>query len=361
MPRSLVRAGFEVSLLAPAGSLAEKSRSVMRTFPLADHATMEQWIAAFATSVKATRPALVVPCDDAAFRLLQRLADTPAAGSTEFAELIALIRHSLGDPAGYRCSVEKTLLPPVAERLGVRMPGFIVAASPWAAAAFAKDCGYPIVVKRDHSSAGDRVRTCRSDAELFAAMTELGRPHPSDFAGVSRNMLIQKFIPGVIKNYTVTAWRGRVLTSYAGQKLEMNPPRVGPSTVTRYHRADDLLRFAEAIVHGLDISGFLSLECLIAADTGLAYLIEINRRLVPGVHRGGEWGVDHCAAIFAAMHGLPLPTRATMDPGEEHLSVHFPQEWLRDPRSDWLAEHSVDVPWDDPELIEAMLAMRHED
>jgi hypothetical protein len=38
--------------------------------------------------------------------------------------------------------------------------------------------------------------------------------------------------------------------------------------------------------------------------------------------------------------------------------VHFPQEWLRDPRSHYLRDHPVDVPWDEPELIRAMLARR---
>jgi hypothetical protein len=33
---------------------------------------------------------------------------------------------------------------------------------------------------------------------------------------------------------------------------------------------------------------------------------------------------------------------------------------LPDPESRYLREFPVDVPWDEPELIEAMLAMRHE-
>ena len=39
--------------------------------------------------------------------------------------------------------------------------------------------------------------------------------------------------------------------------------------------------------------------------------------------------------------------------------VNFPQEWLRDPESPYLERYPVDVPWDDPELIEACFAMRH--
>ena len=38
--------------------------------------------------------------------------------------------------------------------------------------------------------------------------------------------------------------------------------------------------------------------------------------------------------------------------------VVFPREWLRDPQSRYLSEFPVDIPWDDPELMDAMLAMR---
>jgi hypothetical protein len=111
----------------------------------------------------------------------------------------------------------------------------------------------------------------------------------------------------------------------------------------------------------LGIGGFFSPEFLVETATGLPFLLEINRRLVGGAHRGGAIGVDHWAALHAAMHGKPSPTRADLTPGESHVAVHFPQEWLRDPESRWLREHPADVPWDDPALIEALLAMRNED
>jgi len=95
--------------------------------------------------------------------------------------------------------------------------------------------------------------------------------------------------------------------------------------------------------------------------TGRRYLLEINRRMVPGLHRGARLRVDPYAALHAAVTGAPSPTRADMDDGEEGLNVNFPQEWLRDPGSDWLRNHPVDVPWDEPELFEAMLALRHKD
>ena len=60
------------------------------------------------------------------------------------------------------------------------------------------------------------------------------------------------------------------------------------------------------------------------------------------------------------MEGTPLPTRKRLDDGEERVFVSFPHEWLRDPTSDYLRRLPVDVPWDEPELLEAMLAMRHD-
>jgi len=81
---------------------------------------------------------------------------------------------------------------------------------------------------------------------------------------------------------------------------------------------------------------------------------------VGGAHRGSDIGVDHAAALHAALRGAPIPTRARLDDGEEHLSVHFPQEWLRDPHSRWLTGYPVDMPWDDPELLEALVALHRE-
>ena len=60
----------------------------------------------------------------------------------------------------------------------------------------------------------------------------------------------------------------------------------------------------------------------------------------------------------STLMGTVASTRTDLDEGEEGLIVRFPEEWLRDPDSPYLREYVVDVPWDEPELIEAFLAMR---
>jgi hypothetical protein len=62
--------------------------------------------------------------------------------------------------------------------------------------------------------------------------------------------------------------------------------------------------------------------------------------------------VDLCAALAAALRGEPLPAQAAT--GEAEIAL-FPQEWLRDPASLSAATRFLDVPWEDPALLRAMV------
>jgi predicted ATP-grasp superfamily ATP-dependent carboligase len=363
MPRALNNAGFEVGLLTPRNSLAEHSRFVAKIGYVDDMANPRQWLHAFAAMVKATSPQLVMPCDDTAFSLLQALATSPPPqlNSALALQLGALIRKSLGDIAFLRTSVDKTLLPAAAESLGVRVPPSQLVAGLEEAETFAAKYGYPIVVKRSQSSAGDGVAICADRSALAQAVVELGRTNGVTLpSGNDSRLVVQAFIRGRTTFYPSMAWQGNLLTGYAGVKLVANPEPKGPPTVNRYFRSPELREFSAKLARGFGITGFYSPEFVEDERTGVPYLMEINRRLVGGAHRGSAIGVDHCEALYAALHGLPSPTRADLAEGEEHLTVHFPQEWLRDTTSHWLRKYPVDVPWDEPELIEAMLALRGE-
>src|SRR5512137_2641184 len=150
IPCALAKAGFEVTLLTPRDTLAEKSPFLARVGHLPDDATVRQWLYAFAATVKATSPRLVIPCDDMAFRLLQSVVTAPPQdlrGDLQL-ELAALIRASLGDPSSYRTSIDQTLWPPQAAALGIRVPRYVIAADVAEAQAFAAVQGYPVVVRR---------------------------------------------------------------------------------------------------------------------------------------------------------------------------------------------------------------------
>lgn len=361
IPRAFAEAGFEVALLAPPNSLAENSRFVARIGHLPDHATPIDWVFGFAAMVEAAAPRIVVPCDDTAFQLLGQLAlHRPLAIPPALhLSLGALIRDSLGDPAWYRTSVDKTLLPPAASALGVRVPSSAVVSTVAATESFAAAHGYPVVLKRRQAFAGEGVAIVASRGELLRAFPRLmaadrgGHSNP-----LSDQLLVQAHIRGQAQYYALAAWRGALLAGWAADKVVSSPEATGPSTVIRCHREPEVRDFSQRLVRGFGISGLLSLDCVIQAGTGRAFLLEINRRITPGTHRGRALGVDLCAALHAALNGQPLASRVDLDQDEEHVSALFPQEWLRDPDSPHLRDDVVDVPWDEPELIEAFLALR---
>jgi predicted ATP-grasp superfamily ATP-dependent carboligase len=320
-----------------------------------------QWVDAFAETVANTAPRLVVPCDDLATELLQSLVLEPpqALPPATALQLAALVRGSLGDPRHYRTSTDKTLLPPAAAALGVRVPGFEVVANVAAAASFAATRGYPIVLKRPHGAAGEAVEIVAGSSDLapaFAKLTAVG----SHFAGDDgRRILVQEFVPGRSFSRTSVAWGGHELAGICRERVTRNPPRVGPGGTERIYCDPEARAFSEALTRGLGLQGFFGIDYLTHERTGETYLLEINRRTTPGSHIGATVGVDLCGALHAAISGNPVATRNDVPPGFESFVPQFPQEWLRDPASPWLRDYPADLPWDDPDVFEAMLKLRH--
>ena len=365
IPRGFAKAGFGVSLLTPRNSLAEKSRFIEKIGFLPDQATPMQWAQAFAATVVATAPRLVVPCDDMAFRLLQMLAMTPPPQMQPTLQwrLSVLIRESLGDPAHYRASTDKTLLPAAASALGVSVPPFAVCADIDEVDAFAALHGWPLVLKRRHGFAGQGVAICGDRSDVARAMATFSAADASDNlepAEALPRYLAQAHLPGTTQYFQGAAWNGRLLAGYAGEKVVAHPEPTGPPTVTRYFRSPLLRAMTEQLVAGFGMTGHFVAEFRTDERTQEIHLIEINRRISPATHLGAARNVDFCAALHAAITGTPSTSRADLDEGEQGITVYFPGEWLRDPQSRYLREYPVDVPWDEPDLIEAMLALRDE-
>jgi predicted ATP-grasp superfamily ATP-dependent carboligase len=365
IPRGLAKAGFTVSLLTPRNSLAEKSRFIAKIGFLPDQSTPMQWSHAFAATVAATSPRLVVPCDDMAFRLLQMLALTPPPRMRPELQLrlAALIRDSLGDPAHYVASTDKTLLPGAAAALGVRVPPFAVCAGADDLTAFAAAQGWPVVVKRRHGFAGQGVAICadRNDVgRAFAAFAAADARDLADPVAGPARYLAQAHLPGRTQYFQAVAWQGRLLAGWAGEKVVADPEPTGPPTVTRYFRSPQLRAVTAQLVSGFGMSGHFVVEFRVDERTQEVHLIEINRRVSPAAHLGAARNVDLCAALYAAVEGTASTSRDDLAEGEEGVTVYFPGEWLRDPQSHYLRDYPVDVPWDEPELIEAMLALRDE-
>jgi carbamoyl-phosphate synthase L subunit-like protein len=362
IPAALAQAGFTVALLTPRNSLAEKSRHVASVAYLPDDATITQWAASLAASVEAVAPTIVLPCDDMAFRLLARLARAapPEMPASLHSRLSSLVAYSLGDPAHHDASVDKTRFPDAAQALGVSVPPFAIVDTLAAAESFARASGYPVVLKRAHGFAGAGVAVCADLNEIARAFAKFREPQALDLGDSSSRLLVQAHVPGTVRYYLSTAWRGQLIAGYASEKVVAHPHPTGPPTVTRHFRSPQLRAAAAALAAGFGITGHFFVEFIVPANSDDALVLEINRRITPGSHRGSLRNVDHWAALYAAITETRCHSRSDFDDGEEGYVVWFPEEWLRDPESRHLREHVVDVPWDEPELIEALAAMRSE-
>ena len=100
LPRELVRAGFDVAVLAPKGALLAESRYVGAVTRVPDAATPMQWAYMLAADVEQHAPQLIVPCDDTTLQLMMSFVESPPEGFGRplRERLLALIRESLGDP-----------------------------------------------------------------------------------------------------------------------------------------------------------------------------------------------------------------------------------------------------------------------
>ena len=363
MPRVLARAGFEVVLLAPHGSLAAKSRYVSRVGFLATTATPMEWLLTLIRMVDVHSPEALVPCDEMAVRLLITVALEPPPGFDRAlrTRLVELIEASLGDPSFYVASIDKTMLPPVAAALGVRVPDYAIATSVDDVQRHAAALGYPVVVKRRFGFAGQGVAIVSTGEDLAAAAQQLLRPDQLDLGEFrSPQLLVQAFIAGPYHSQSLVAKRGVVLASFAHERYVATASIKGQTAVLRFIESPGTREFSETLCRGLGMTGFLSTQFVLDAKSGDAYLLEINRRLATHMHLGERVGRDLASAFFNRNAGAE-PAEAVAERGNTSgIIAVFPREWLRDPDSPYLVDFPVDVPWDDPALLQAMLAMRHE-
>ncbi len=177
MPRELQRAGIEVILLAPPGALCTKTRFVDRLQHMPEEQSILEWIDALVELVHATGARLLLPGDDVTVQVFMQIMHEPlpALRPGVQAGLAALIRTSLGDPAGYLDSIHKGRLARRAQRLGLPVPPGESVADAETAVRVAAVLGYPVMVRptfgwasRGFASArmlptcGPRWRICRN-------------------------------------------------------------------------------------------------------------------------------------------------------------------------------------------------------
>src|SRR5205823_13905752 len=130
----------------------------------------------------------------------------------------------------------------------------------------------------------------------------------------------------------------------------------GPATVLRLIDNTDMSVAAEKTARRLNLSGLHGLDYMLEPETGHAFLIEMNPRATQVGHLTLGAGRDLPAALYAAMSGDPIQSSPKLT--ENQTIALFPQEWIRDPQSSFLQTGYHDVPWEQPELVQACIHAR---
>jgi hypothetical protein len=318
------------------------------------------WLAEAAsikTALRRARPDLVVPCDDPAVRALHEL-------HRQCSDLRGVIERSLGDPAGFATTEQRTALVDLARAMGLLVPQSHPVAGRAALSQVAARIGYPVVLKRDMTWGGLGTQIVDSEGELrkawsgakgYAAVLRAGRAvvrdrRPRtiiDWLVETPALEAQEFVPGTPANRAVLCRAGRVLaglsveavhTAYAG----------GPASVIGVIEHNEMADTVEALVGRLGLSGLCGFDFQLS-PSGRAYLLELNPRATPVCHLAVADGTHLPAALYRDLTGgdpfnIPQPI-------SNSLIALFPARRRSDGTCAVPVEAYYDLPLDEPALL----------
>lgn len=361
---ALANAGFTVDAVCPSNHSLGKTDAVRQIFRYRGlHA-----LASFGNAIASAKPDLIVPGDDLATEHLHLLYDQQQRKGEAGAPICALIERSLGASEGFSALNARTKFMELAKNEGVRVPKTEVIRDSGDLKKWIEQTCLPTVLKADGSSGGEGVRVVRTIEEAERALRVLQAP-PLMARAAKRALIDQDprlvwpsllrrrsivnaqiFVAGREATSAVACWKGEVLASLHFEVIN-KVAASGHATILRLIENADMSNAAEKMARRLELSGVHGFDFMLEAQTGNAYLIEINPRSTQVGHLTLGLGRDIPAAMFSAVSGRAVCLAPKIT--EDDTIALFPQEWIRDPSSSFLRSAYHDVPWDKPELIRA--------
>ena len=344
LPGALTHAGFSVASYCHPESYLSKTRYNEYAFTAP---TTGSAFPNLVASVRQYQPLFLIPACELAVRFFLNIIAADAHGQVhaQFADVVDLVRRSLGEPAFHQAMLSKIEAHAVVEQLGLRAPEKRVVQCQADATDFGDAYGYPLVLKGEYGHAGNAVRICATAAEAIAAYSDLGG------SAEGQRILVQRYIRGVVVTQSSVALAGQVLETVTLVKHLTHPAPMGPSSVLRWVENPEAEQATRALLNESGYSGFSAANFIIEHETDAAYFIEFNPRVTPPCTVAGLFGRDLCRALWCQLSGVAYE-RQVLAHYPETVAL-FPNEWLRDPHSPYLTQGHHDVPWDDPTLLKA--------
>jgi hypothetical protein len=359
---ALIEAGFSVAAVAVAEHGLRRLRRLDASFVFRPYARLAPLVR---RAIETWSPDIVIPGDDPSLHALHELHGRATAGEgREPARMLQLIERSLGDAASFRLVDTRSEFIELAKSEGLRVPGTAVIRDIADLRRHLAGASFPKVLKVDRSWGGQGVRIVHSveDAEgAFVALTTPPRwgriakciVQDLDLTPLRQRQIVeppivtlQDYIIGRPANRAVVCWQGEVLAGLSVEVLQ-NDVETGPSTVVRVVDNLEMEHAAARIARRLNLSGFCGFDFM-RDEAGGMHLLELNGRSTQICHLALSEAADMPGALHAQLTGTPR-RRIAASPHE--VIAFFPQEYWRDPASDYLGSAFHDVPWQAPELI----------
>src|SRR5580698_68669 len=359
---ALANAGCKVEAVCPSRHPVAKTRAVTRPYLYRGLTPLKS----FTDAIAATNPDFILPGDDLATRHLHELHRLERQKGEAGAAICELIERSLGAPESFPIVYARTSFMELARKEGIRVPETQIIATISDLRDWIGRTGFPTVLKADGSSGGYGVRVVDTMKEAVRAFAKLQSPPllaraakrallDRDKTLIWPSLLRQKsvvngqtFVAGREATSTIVCWEGTVLAALHFKVLSKRNS-AGPATVVRLIENAEMAAASEKIARRLNLSGIHGLDFMLEAQTGNAYLIEMNPRATQVGHLTLGPGRDLPAALFAALSGEPV--REAERVTENDTIVLFPHEWKRNPDSAFLQTGYHDIPWEEPELV----------
>ena len=314
-----------------------------------------------------SRPDLVIPCDDRAVQHLLRLRELEPKSREA-----ACISRSLGAPENYAAMMSRGGFMDECAALGIAVPQTLRVARQSDLDAAFDALGLPAVLKADGSWGGEGVVIAKTREEAHAAFRKLSQP-VSALRSLARAVLrsdphhlqaamtkqaapaitMQAFIPGSPATTAFACWQGDVV-GMIHSDVVASSSATGPASVIKRVDCAGMEAAARAIARRFHLSGLHGLDFIRDAE-GKAFLLEINPRATQTSYLAFGQGRDLLAGLLERASGANC--RARPPATANHVIALFPQEWARDPSSPYLKSAFHDIPWDDPDLLRAWLAV----
>jgi hypothetical protein len=361
---ALAGAGCQVDAVCPSGHPLSRMYAVRRSHAYRGLMPLNS----FAAAIAAVKPDLIVPGDDLATSHLHDLHAREQARGASGRWVCELIERSLGAAASFPVVYARSAFADIARQEGVRAPKTEVITDLNHLRKWVAEVGLPTVLKANGTSGGEGVRVANTLEEAERAFRALQAPpllaRAAKRAVVDQDKSLiwpsllrhrsvvnaQVFVAGSEATSAVACWKGAVLASLHFAVVN-KCSAAGPSSVLRLIDHPEMSAAAEKMVRRLNLTGILGFDFMLEAHTGNAHLIEINPRSTQVGHLTLGEGHDLPAALYSAVSGEPF--RAAPKVTEKDIITLFPQEWMRDPASPFLASGYHDVPWEEPELLRA--------